>query len=182
MAATTRTRSTTATTSIGFAPQYIFPDPTTLVLFTCTRYLAAQLDAINADTDLVLFTMGGNDIHFSDIIKQCFALGIRDVDGCRDKVETAKDDVTVVHDQLLAIFTEMRNRGLRDDAKVVLVSYPYLVAGQRVRRHRAQLLRLRRPTATRQQTRCASSATSATSTSSAPWTRRTSVTRARSTS
>ncbi|MEZ5192260.1 MAG: VWA domain-containing protein [Nocardioides sp.] len=44
---------------------------------TCTRFLKAQTDAIGPDTDLVLFTNGGNDIKFSDIVKQCFVIGSR---------------------------------------------------------------------------------------------------------
>ena len=83
---------------IGFSPNYgsSGSDPNTQVAYSCTRYLAAQLDAINADTDLVLFTMGGNDINFSDIVKQCFVTGLRSPGGCRDKVEDAPATAAVV--------------------------------------------------------------------------------------
>ena len=95
-------------------------------VYGCDRYMQAQIRAIGADTDLVLFSIGGNDIGFSDIVSQCFALGLRDVDGCRDKVETA---ATLSNDALPArldnVFSKIRAR-MRPDAKVGYLSYPQL--------------------------------------------------------
>ena len=94
---------------------------------TCTRWLLPQLDAIGPDTDLVLFTIGGNDVNFAGIAKQCLVIGFRDPSDCESKIQTANNDANdLLEDSLGSIFDEMRVRGLRDDARVVLLSYPYL--------------------------------------------------------
>lgn len=80
-------------------------------VYGCDRYMQAQIRAIGADTDLVLFSIGGNDIGFSDIVSQCFALGLRDVDGCRDKVETA---ATLSNDALPARLDNVFPRFVRE--------------------------------------------------------------------
>ena len=49
----------------------------TLVSFECARYMEPQIDAVGQDTDIVLLTIGGNDVDFSDIVKQCFVVGAR---------------------------------------------------------------------------------------------------------
>ena len=49
---------------------------------TCNTTLRAQRDSVDKSTDLVLFTFGGNDIHFSDIVQQCFIVGKRDPGRC----------------------------------------------------------------------------------------------------
>lgn len=93
---------------------------------TCTRFLKAQTDAIGPDTDLVLFTNGGNDIKFSDIVKQCFVIGSRSPGDCREKVNYARDNFAGAMLGVQAAIDRMRNNGLRDDAKVVYVGYPLL--------------------------------------------------------
>ena len=97
----------------------------TLYWFACKRILAAQLDAIGRDTDLVLFTIGGNDVHFADIVKQCFALGFRDPGDCKDRVESASAGLDGVEQKLGQILGRLR-ASLRPDARVALVAYPYL--------------------------------------------------------
>ena len=58
-----------------------------VVRFECVRYMAPQIDAVGKDTDLVLFTIGGNDVNFSEIIKRCFAIGLRSPGACRENIE-----------------------------------------------------------------------------------------------
>jgi lysophospholipase L1-like esterase len=94
--------------------------------YTCTRWLRAQVDAVGPDTDLVLFTIGGNDIGFSNIVKQCFVPGYRDPGDCRDHVQSASALLSQVHDRVLNVVNTMRGRGLREDARVVLGGYPLL--------------------------------------------------------
>lgn len=98
---------------------------TTSITFACRRMLAAQLDAVGRDTDLVLFSMGGNDIEFDQIVQQCFVVGIRDPEGCEDRINAAQLGIPGLQEQLTTIFSRLRER-LRDDARVVLLSYPYL--------------------------------------------------------
>lgn len=92
----------------------------------CRRYLPAQIDAIGLDTDLVLFTVGGNDIGFADIIQQCFAIGFRDPGSCRDRVESAESGLAGVQARISELLTRLGTDVLRPDAKIGLLAYPYL--------------------------------------------------------
>lgn len=91
----------------------------------CQRYLRAQIEAVGRDTDVVVFTMGGNDLGFADIVKQCFAVGFRDPGDCREKVTDARAGIGQLEDDLTDLLGRLRAR-MRPDAKVVLLSYPYL--------------------------------------------------------
>ncbi|MDC7120192.1 GDSL-type esterase/lipase family protein [Cellulomonas fimi] len=91
----------------------------------CQRYLRAQIEAVGRDTDVVVFTMGGNDLGFADIVKQCFAVGFRDPGDCREKVTDARAGIDQLEDDLTDLLGRLRDR-MRPDAKVVLLSYPYL--------------------------------------------------------
>ncbi len=51
----------------------------TVWTYSCTRWLRPQTDFVGADTDLVLFTIGGNDIKFESIVKQCFVPAARSI-------------------------------------------------------------------------------------------------------
>ncbi|MGW6128936.1 GDSL-type esterase/lipase family protein [Cellulomonas sp. NPDC055163] len=92
----------------------------------CRRYLPAQADAVGLDTDLVLLTVGGNDIGFEDIIKQCFAIGFRDPGSCRDRVESGQGGLEGVQSRLSELLTRLGSDVLRPDAKIGLLAYPYL--------------------------------------------------------
>lgn len=96
------------------------------VFYTCTRFLRPQTDAINADTDLVLFTMGGNDIQFESIVTECFVAGPRDPGSCRDRVNDARALLPGAMDGVATAIQQMRTNGLRDDARVVYLGYPLL--------------------------------------------------------
>jgi hypothetical protein len=92
----------------------------------CQSTLNAQMDSLGKDSDLVLLTFGGDDVNFSDIVKQCFIVGLRDPGSCRSKVNDAAAGLASVTSNLTSIFATMRSR-LRPDAKVVLLGYPQLV-------------------------------------------------------
>lgn len=97
----------------------------TTVEFRCTRFMEAQWDAVGLDTDLVLFSIGGNDVHFSSIIQNCFALGLRAVSRCREKIEGAQTDIVGVGARIETFLRDLK-RKMRPDAKIVLKAYPYL--------------------------------------------------------
>ena len=84
------------------------------------------MDSLGKDTDLVLLTFGGDDVDFSDIVKQCFIVGLRDPGSCRSKVNAGEAGLAGVQSNLTSILATMRSR-LRPDAKVVLLGYPQLV-------------------------------------------------------
>ena len=97
----------------------------TTVWFDCERYMHPQINAVGRDTDLVLFTIGGNDVEFATIVKECFALGFRDPGTCREKIDAAQDAIGDVGVRTGQFLRALKSR-LRPDAQIVLVTYPYL--------------------------------------------------------
>jgi lysophospholipase L1-like esterase len=97
----------------------------TTVYYTCKRSMEPQINAVGRDTDLVLFTIGGNDIHFSDIVKQCFALGFRDPGDCRDKIDAGQAGIGDVGVRTAEFLRQLKAR-MRPDAHIILLAYPYL--------------------------------------------------------
>ncbi len=99
--------------------------PGTTVWYDCERYMHPQINAVGRDTDLVLFTIGGNDVEFATIVKECFALGFRDPGTCREKIDAAQDAIGDVGVRTGQFLRTLKSR-LRPDAQIVLVTYPYL--------------------------------------------------------
>ncbi len=92
---------------------------------SCVRFLKPQIDAIDNSVDLVIMTMGGNDVKFATIVEKCFAKGFRGPSVCEDAVKFANDRLRFVEDDLMKALAAIKEK-LRPDAKVVLVTYPYL--------------------------------------------------------
>ncbi|MFI5931803.1 Ig-like domain-containing protein [Actinoplanes sp. NPDC051494] len=92
----------------------------------CQSTLDAQVDALGPDTDLVLLTLGGNDLGFPAIVAQCFVRGLRNPAGCRATVGAASAGLPALGAGIADTFARMRAK-LRPDAKVVLVGYPQLI-------------------------------------------------------
>lgn len=86
---------------------------------------SSQISQVPEDTDVVMFTIGGNDVSFADIVKECFAVGFRDPGSCREKVEEAKKGLDTVQKNTEKILNKIDDR-LPDGAQVVLVGYPRL--------------------------------------------------------
>jgi Mg-chelatase subunit ChlD len=95
------------------------------ITFECTRLMEPQWNAVGTDTDLVLFSIGGNDVEFSSIIENCFAVVLRDVDTCRDKVDSAQEDIVEVGPRIASFLRSLKIK-MRPDARIVLKAYPYL--------------------------------------------------------
>lgn len=98
----------------------------------CSRFLEPQIDAIDEDVDLVLITIGGNNLKFDNIVKQCFVLGMRHPNDCREAVENANSFLGNPPDfegdlktKLIEMFAEIRMKS--PDVKIVYVSYPHLL-------------------------------------------------------
>jgi lysophospholipase L1-like esterase len=93
----------------------------------CRRFMKPQIDSVGSNTDLVMFTGGGNDAKFAKIVEQCFAIGLRDPGDCSDNVDFADTLITVeLGGRLDTVFGALRSR-LRTDAQVLYVGYPYLI-------------------------------------------------------
>ncbi len=97
-----------------------------VISYECTRNLRPQADFVDGDVDLVLFTMGGNDAGFSSIVQNCFVPGLRSAAGCRGRVEGARALLPQISERLLAGIAAIRAHGLRDDARMVQLGYPWL--------------------------------------------------------
>lgn len=87
--------------------------------------LDAQIKSITPETDLVVLTIGGNDVGFANIVLQCFAPGINDPARCRDAVVSGMKKVPSVQAAALQRVRTVRARG-RQGIRIVVVSYPYL--------------------------------------------------------
>jgi hypothetical protein len=105
-----------------------------VVTFRCTRYLEPQWDAVSAETDLVLLTIGGNDVRFADVVQQCFLIGVRDPGDCREVVGEGQARVDAVGDRLADFLRRLKER-MRPGARIVLVTYPYLERDPELRLH-----------------------------------------------
>lgn len=93
----------------------------------CRRFMKPQIDSVGSNTDLVMFTGGGNDAKFAKIVEQCFAIGLRDPGDCEDNVDFADALISAqLGARLDTVFGALRSR-LRTDAEVLYVGYPYLV-------------------------------------------------------
>jgi len=84
---------------------------------------------MSEDTNLVMFTIGGNDVNFSDIVKECFTLGLRDAKTCKEKVADANTKLESVKSNTLTILQKIDNK-LKNDAQVILVGYPRLATNR----------------------------------------------------
>ena len=103
---------------------------------TTSDVMNGQIGKMSVDTNLVMLTIGGNDVRFGDIVKRCFSLGFRSASGCREVVENADSRmeseaveggtaVPSVRTQTRTILEKLDAK-LPDGAQVVLVGYPYL--------------------------------------------------------
>lgn len=87
--------------------------------------LNAQINAVTKQTDLVLFTIGGNDVGFIQIILNCFVQNIANAGKCKSQVESAVKNVPGVQQKVLSRVALLRSK-LRPGARVGVLSYPYL--------------------------------------------------------
>ncbi|GAB3440830.1 hypothetical protein GCM10027517_15920 [Phycicoccus ginsengisoli] len=85
-----------------------------------------QESAVDRHADVVVLTMGGNDIGFGDLVTQCFLLatGSRPR-GCADAVARARSLLPTVQAHLVSALLQVRSR-MRPDAVLVLRAYPLL--------------------------------------------------------
>ncbi len=81
-----------------------------------------QLDAITDKTSLVTFSIGGNDMHFADVLTDC----VWDGTTCEEKNEaTFQKNLRELRPKLVAMYRDARDRAA-DGARVIVVGYPRL--------------------------------------------------------
>lgn len=87
--------------------------------------LEKQIPLLNPNSDLVMLTIGGNDIKFEEIVKNCFVLGLRSYSGCEGAMNYAEKTFPATRANIVRVFEEVQKK-VADDAKIVLVGYPLL--------------------------------------------------------
>lgn len=97
--------------------------------------LVYQAPDILPNSDIVMFTIGGNDGGFGDVIGKCFAIGSREAKGCKASVDRFRAFVKDPGPEGLrertgkvfsAIARQLEGPG-RDRKQMVLLGYPNLV-------------------------------------------------------
>jgi len=92
----------------------------------CAHYVKPQIDAVSTHVDMVLLTIGANDLNFPDIVQSCYAGSfISDPTSCKRDVDAALDGLPALRDRIIQILLELRER-MPPDARVVLVAYPHI--------------------------------------------------------
>ena len=102
--------------------------------YECQITIRAQADFVGPQTDLVLMTMGGNDLGFSHLMTNCFGPKIPFVmDGahavkCRDDIAAAKNNLPNTLNKLKDNIAQLITTRMTGSAtsKVMLLSYPLL--------------------------------------------------------
>lgn len=92
---------------------------------TSADVLREQINEIPSSADLVMLTIGGNDVDFGGVVTNCFALGARSPAGCRDRVDHARRNLDKVVANTKDILEALERR-LSPEAQVILVGYPHL--------------------------------------------------------
>jgi len=101
-----------------------------MVNFSCRRHLDAQLDFVDESVDVVLLSIGGNDIEFSNIVMSCLSPVVSSVDQCGSQIVESESRARSTEQgsyqkNMELIFKKLREK-MRSDAKIVLLGYPYL--------------------------------------------------------
>ena len=96
------------------------------VSYSCTRTIKAQASFVGPQTDLVMFSIGGNDLKFKDIVTSCFAFTIKNRNECKRTIDNAGDNLSTVQKDVGKVLEKLRANGLRKDAKIVIAGYPLL--------------------------------------------------------
>lgn len=93
---------------------------------TANRVIAEQIITVPTNTDLILMTIGGNDVDFGGIVRSCLAPYMARVKDCRDKINNANKKLPDVGKDTYRIFESLQSRLKNPNAQIVLVAYPLL--------------------------------------------------------
>ena len=85
-----------------------------------------QAEGVSSGTDLVVMTIGGNDMGFGSLLKTCL-ISKSQADECRNSIAEARRSLNDVEGKYRRIFSAIRQRGLRSDATIAVMAYPMLV-------------------------------------------------------
>jgi lysophospholipase L1-like esterase len=85
---------------------------------TTSDLMASQIQSVTATTSIVSVTIGGNDIHFADLIVQCT------LSECSSALDSTRATLaSVLNPRLDSVYAAIRNQAAAD-ARVVVLGYP----------------------------------------------------------
>ena len=85
---------------------------------TTSSLMASQIQAVNATTTIVSVTIGGNDIRFADLIRQCT------LSECSTTLDSTKSTLTtVLNPRLDSVYAAIKSQAA-PGARVVVLGYP----------------------------------------------------------
>ncbi|WP_165867053.1 GDSL-type esterase/lipase family protein [Schaalia canis] len=87
--------------------------------------LEKQIPALDPTTDVVMLTIGGNDIKFEDIVKGCFAGPISSINKCAKAMKFAKDTFPSTRENIVEVLRQVQAK-VAEDSQIILVGYPLL--------------------------------------------------------
>ncbi|WP_216426520.1 GDSL-type esterase/lipase family protein [Arcanobacterium phocae] len=87
--------------------------------------LEKQIPKVPVDSDIVLFTIGGNDILFENIVAGCFAGWASSHEKCISAMAYADTKIGETFDNVEKILNKLSER-LSPETEIVMVGYPYL--------------------------------------------------------
>jgi hypothetical protein len=78
------------------------------------------------NADLIMMTIGGNNLKFGEVVEACFAAGLRDGATCKQGITNAVDKLDEVMEGTLRVFAKLEQMVEPRRTQVVLVGYPFL--------------------------------------------------------
>jgi len=98
-----------------------------ILVVECTITLAPQADVLDDRVDLVMFTFGGTDVGFSNIVTECVGFSKVTFDECKQLLDEADAllDEDEIRDRIEGVLTDIQDR-TSPATEIVVVSYPYL--------------------------------------------------------
>ena len=93
---------------------------------TCTRYLETQINGVDSSTDIVIVGIGGNDLAFEEMVKDCFVPNFRSESKCSNQMSFASNQLPAFTSDLTSALLDIEAK-LNDDAQVWVVAYPHIV-------------------------------------------------------
>ena len=102
--------------------------------YQCQLTLKPQADFVGPQTDLVLMTIGGNDVNFATIVKACFSPSVPFVfegaspAACRAAVNAARDEFPATMQRTSELIDHLLSKKMtaKPNSQVVLLGYPLL--------------------------------------------------------
>ena len=90
--------------------------------------IAGQIKETPQDSDLVMFSIGGNDGNFGKIAQDCFVLYLQNAINCKSSIESAENFIRSgeLRTKTENVLNELEKRLPDKHAQIVLMGYPHL--------------------------------------------------------